>query len=68
MSNKNVPGNGFLVRLTHLREQNETIRGYNSYTRNCPEQIILPLLYKIQKLLVCSLRTRLNCVALVLIL
>lgn len=68
MSNKNVPGNGFLVRLTHLRDQNETIRGYNSYSRNCPKQIILPLLYKIQKLLVCSLRTRLNCVALVLIL
>lgn len=67
MTNKNVPGNGFLVRLTHLREQNETIRGYNSYTRNCPEQIILPLLYKIQKLLVFSLRTQLNCVALVLI-
>lgn len=39
MSNKNVPGNGFLVRLTHLREQNETIRGYNSYTRNCPKYI-----------------------------
>lgn len=35
--NKNVPGNGFLVRLTHLREQNETIRGYNSYTMNCPK-------------------------------
>lgn len=68
MSNKNVPGNGFLARLTHLREQNETIWGYNSYSRNCPKQIILPLLYKIQKLLVCSLRTRLNCVALVLIL